>query len=51
MMHGGPATLHPAESGAVIMGVLGFCFRNLGGCFCPLLSVLCGVVWTWGSWS
>jgi predicted RND superfamily exporter protein/CRP-like cAMP-binding protein len=33
---------------AVIMGVLGFCFRNLRGVFLPLLSVLCGVVWTLG---
>jgi hypothetical protein len=33
---------------AVIMGVLGFCFRNLRGVLLPLLSVLCGVVWTLG---
>ena len=33
---------------AVIMGVLGFCFRNGRGVFLPLLSVLCGVVWTLG---
>jgi predicted RND superfamily exporter protein/CRP-like cAMP-binding protein len=33
---------------AVIMAVLGFCFRNLRGVFLPLLSVLCGVVWTLG---
>jgi predicted RND superfamily exporter protein len=33
---------------AVIMVVLGFCFRNLRGVFLPLISVLCGVVWTLG---
>jgi len=33
---------------AVIMGVLGFCFRNLRGVLLPLFSVLCGVVWTLG---
>ena len=33
---------------AVIMGVLGLCFRNGRGVFLPLLSVLCGVVWTLG---
>ena len=32
----------------VIMGVLGFCFRNLRGVLLPLLSVLCGVAWTLG---
>jgi len=33
---------------AVIMVVLGFCFRNLRGVLLPLFSVLCGVVWTLG---
>jgi len=33
---------------AVIMVVLGFCFRNLRGVILPLVSVLCGVVWTMG---
>ena len=33
---------------AVIMAVLGFCFRNLRGVLLPLLSVLCGVIWTLG---
>lgn len=33
---------------AVIMGVLGVCFRNMRGVLLPLLSVLCGVVWTLG---
>ncbi len=33
---------------AVIMAVLGFCFRNLRGVLLPLLSVWCGVVWTLG---
>jgi len=33
---------------AVIMIVLGFCFRNARGVFLPLLSVLCGVAWTLG---
>jgi hypothetical protein len=32
----------------VIMGVLAVCFRNLRGILLPLLSVLCGVVWTLG---
>ncbi len=32
----------------VIMGVLGVCFRNVRGVVLPLLSVLCGVVWTLG---
>ena len=32
----------------VIMGVLGVCFRTLRGVFLPLLSVLCGVIWTLG---
>src|SRR3989442_1159247 len=34
---------------SVIVAVLGFCFRNLRGVLLPLLSVLCGVVWTLGS--
>jgi predicted RND superfamily exporter protein len=33
---------------AVIMVVLGFCFRNVRGVLLPLMSVLCGVVWTLG---
>jgi len=33
---------------AVIMVVLGFCFRNVRGVILPLMSVLCGVVWTLG---
>jgi len=33
---------------AVIMGVLAVCFRTLRGVFLPLLSVLCGVLWTLG---
>jgi uncharacterized protein len=33
---------------AVIMTVLGFCFRSLRGVALPLLSVLCGVVWILG---
>ena len=33
---------------AVIMVVLGCCFRNVRGVLLPLLSVLCGVVWTIG---
>jgi predicted RND superfamily exporter protein len=32
----------------VIMVVLGFCFRNIRGVILPLVSVLCGVVWTMG---
>jgi predicted RND superfamily exporter protein/CRP-like cAMP-binding protein len=32
----------------VIMGVLGVCFRTFRGVFLPLLSVLCGVIWTLG---
>jgi uncharacterized protein len=32
----------------VIMVVLGFCFRNVRGVLLPLMSVLCGVVWTLG---
>jgi predicted RND superfamily exporter protein len=31
-----------------IMVVLGFCFRNVRGVLLPLMSVLCGVVWTLG---
>jgi predicted RND superfamily exporter protein len=31
-----------------IMGVLGVCFRTFRGVFLPLLSVLCGVIWTLG---
>lgn len=33
---------------AVIMVVLGFCFRNVRGVLLPLMSVLCGVIWTLG---
>ncbi len=33
---------------AVIIAVLAICFRNLRGIFLPLLSVLCGVIWTLG---
>lgn len=33
---------------AVIMVVLAVCFRNLRGVLLPLLSVLCGVLWTLG---
>jgi uncharacterized protein len=33
---------------AIIMVVLGFCFRNIRGVLLPLMSVLCGVVWTLG---
>jgi len=32
----------------VILGVLAVCFRNVRGVLLPLLSVLCGVVWTLG---
>jgi predicted RND superfamily exporter protein len=32
----------------VIMAVLSVCFRNVRGVLLPLLSVLCGVVWTVG---
>jgi predicted RND superfamily exporter protein len=32
----------------VIMGVLGVCFRTFRGVLLPLLSVLCGVIWTLG---
>jgi predicted RND superfamily exporter protein len=33
---------------AVIMLVLAFCFRNIRGVVLPLVSVLCGVIWTLG---
>jgi uncharacterized protein len=33
---------------AIIMVVLGFCFRNVRGVLLPLTSVACGVVWTLG---
>jgi hypothetical protein len=33
---------------AVIMIVLAFCFRNVRGVLLPLVSVMCGVVWTLG---
>ena len=33
---------------AVIMVILGLCFRNLRGVVLPLMSVTCGVVWTLG---
>lgn len=32
----------------VILGVLGVCFRTVRGILLPLLSVLCGVIWTLG---
>jgi hypothetical protein len=33
---------------AAIMVVLSFCFRTLRGVLLPLISVLCGVIWTLG---
>ncbi len=33
---------------AVIMVILGLCFRNVRGVVLPLMSVTCGVVWTLG---
>lgn len=33
---------------AVILLVLAFCFRNARGVLLPLVSVLCGVIWTLG---
>jgi uncharacterized protein len=33
---------------AIIMVILGLCFRNVRGVILPLISVTCGVVWTLG---
>ncbi|HLW69728.1 MAG TPA: MMPL family transporter [Candidatus Binataceae bacterium] len=33
---------------AVIIVILGLCFRNLRGVLLPVMSVVCGVVWTLG---
>jgi uncharacterized protein len=33
---------------AIIMVVLGICFRNVRGVLLPVMSVLCGAVWTLG---
>jgi predicted RND superfamily exporter protein len=47
LMHRDLWTFTPL-SFAVIMLVLAFCFRNVRGVLLPLISVLCGVVWTLG---
>jgi predicted RND superfamily exporter protein len=47
LMHKDLWTFTPL-SFAVIMLVLAFCFRNVRGVLLPLMSVLCGVVWTLG---
>jgi len=47
LMHEDLRTFTPL-SVLVIMGVLGVCFRTFRGVLLPLLSVLCGVIWTLG---